>query len=519
MATSGTADAGEYKTHNLRLQWPFRMLLAGCSGNGKSTLTTRLVVLSSRVLTRTPARVLVLYSHMQPAYRELARQAPCPVKLLDGDLSTSPSNWPRSPGLWSSLMTCKRPTPAWWVLGSRSRPIIMTHPSFIWYRMFLTKTPATRPLAWMLLISSCSRTSGTCPRSPTWTSKYTGAVMTCWQPPIATPHPPGPTATWWLTSTSQPPRNFACLTSCFLMRTSRRHSPMDPPVRPEKRGVIAGEGPPISPAMGPHSGWPGTSAAWLLRLRPPGKCRQRAEDGFYRTFVATSTRSSAWAAAGGLLPRAPRHPRWTARRRHSKGPPRVGTVHGPLPMVSAASHGPDQGGGPRPAVAKSHEVHEATAGRRTDIGCGGKRLWGRWRGQKCGSPVQHQTTLDLHHSAGRAPAGTGLAGLGKQGCGHTAQDCASQGLGIAGAADGWWLYQLEAWYPGVDCRWHRTQGHQPSGPGRTCHATAPARESPVLGWVKILQGALLVISVFADDLMLTDGSRALTVSQSETSHC
>ena len=63
------------------------------------------------------------------------------------------------------------------------------------------------------------------------------------------------------------------------------------------------------------------------------------------------------------------------------------------------------------------------------------------------------------------------------------------------------------------------QGHQPSGPGRICRATAPARESPVLGRVQNLQGALLLISVFADDLMLTDGSRALTVSQSETSHC
>ena len=35
-------------------------------------------------MTRTPARVLVFYSHKQPAYREFARQAPCPVQLLDG---------------------------------------------------------------------------------------------------------------------------------------------------------------------------------------------------------------------------------------------------------------------------------------------------------------------------------------------------------------------------------------------------------------------------------------------------
>ena len=84
MTTSGTADAGKYEMHDLRLQWLFRMLLVGCSGSGKSTLTTRLVALSSRVMTRTPTCVLVFYSHMQPAYGELVRQAPCPVQLLDG---------------------------------------------------------------------------------------------------------------------------------------------------------------------------------------------------------------------------------------------------------------------------------------------------------------------------------------------------------------------------------------------------------------------------------------------------
>ena len=45
--------------------------------------------------------------------------------------------------------------------------------------------------------------------------------------------------------------------------------------------------------------------------------------------------------------RAPRHRRRPARRRHSKGPTRVGTVSGPLPTASAAGLGPDQGGGPR----------------------------------------------------------------------------------------------------------------------------------------------------------------------------
>ena len=84
MATYGTTDAGEYETHDLELQLPFLMLLTGCSRSGKSMLTTRLMALSSRVMTRTPACVLVSYCHMKPAYRELARQAPCLVELLDG---------------------------------------------------------------------------------------------------------------------------------------------------------------------------------------------------------------------------------------------------------------------------------------------------------------------------------------------------------------------------------------------------------------------------------------------------
>ena len=126
--------------------------------------------------------------------------------------------------------------------------------------------------------------------------------------------------------------------------------------------------------------------------------------------------------------RAPRHRRQSARRRLSKGPPQVGTVPGPLPTASAAGLGPDQGGGPRRGVPTSPEGREATARRRTDVGHGGGRLWGRGLGRGRGSSVQRQTALDLHHSTGRAPAGTGLAGLEKPDRGHTAQDCASQGL-------------------------------------------------------------------------------------------
>ena len=175
MATSSTANAGEYEMQDLQLQWPFRMLLPGCSGSCKSTLTTRLVALSSRVLIRTPAHVLVFYSHMQPAYRELARQAPCPVELLDGakHFTEQLTMEPRTPVIVNNTQaTLARLVSSWF-----TRRAHHYDPSFIWSIMFLTKTPATLPSAWMLLTSSCSRTPGTHPRSPTWTSKYTQAVI------------------------------------------------------------------------------------------------------------------------------------------------------------------------------------------------------------------------------------------------------------------------------------------------------------------------------------------------------
>ena len=99
----------------------------------------------------------------------------------------------------SSWTTCRRPTPVWWVTGSHTSSIYMTSPSFIWDRTSLTRTPATGPSASMPITSSCSRTPGTCPRSPTWTSKCTLAAMASWQLPSRTPQSCVPPATWsWL---------------------------------------------------------------------------------------------------------------------------------------------------------------------------------------------------------------------------------------------------------------------------------------------------------------------------------
>ena len=79
-------------------------------------------------------------------------------------------------GARSSSTTCRRPMPACWAPG----PIPMTRPSSIWSRTSLTKTPATGPSAWMPFTSSCSRTPGTCPRSPTWISRCNQVAMVSW---------------------------------------------------------------------------------------------------------------------------------------------------------------------------------------------------------------------------------------------------------------------------------------------------------------------------------------------------
>ena len=149
------------------------------------------------------------------------------------------------------------------------------------------------------------------------------------------------------------------------------------------------------------------------------------EDDYYRTSVVTSTHSVAWAAAGSLY--------CAHRGIGGRRPPQVGTVPGPLPTVSAASLGPDQGGGQCRVAPTPPEGGGATSHRRMDVENHGGWLWGLGQGWEWGSPVHHQTVLDLN-SAGRegagAPAGMGLVGLGKPGGGHTAQDCAKEALAL-----------------------------------------------------------------------------------------
>ena len=85
-------------TYDLRLKWPYRMLMAGSSGCGKTTLLTKIVASRERVMTTKPAQIVSFYSHMQQAYSEIQKVANCPVKLLKGDenLTSSVETPPRT---------------------------------------------------------------------------------------------------------------------------------------------------------------------------------------------------------------------------------------------------------------------------------------------------------------------------------------------------------------------------------------------------------------------------------------
>lgn len=71
-------------SEDVRLKWPFRMLVAGSSGSGKSTLMLRLVANAEECMTRSPKLIVVFYSHMQDTYEAIKKSSPCPVRFVKG---------------------------------------------------------------------------------------------------------------------------------------------------------------------------------------------------------------------------------------------------------------------------------------------------------------------------------------------------------------------------------------------------------------------------------------------------
>ena len=68
----------------LKLHWPFSLMICGSSGCGKTTLTIQIVENINEYSTFTPEKIYLIYSEMQPLYRELRSKSPCPVVLVQG---------------------------------------------------------------------------------------------------------------------------------------------------------------------------------------------------------------------------------------------------------------------------------------------------------------------------------------------------------------------------------------------------------------------------------------------------
>ena len=80
--------------HDLRLRWPFTLMIAGSSGSGKTILTSRLIIEAETTMTEEPKQVMIFYSHEQGAYDRLREECPYPVVMWQGapppDLETEP---------------------------------------------------------------------------------------------------------------------------------------------------------------------------------------------------------------------------------------------------------------------------------------------------------------------------------------------------------------------------------------------------------------------------------------------
>ena len=146
--------------------------------------------------------------------------------------NTSLSSWPRSPELWSSSTICRQPMPALWAPGSSLWHI--HHPSGSECLRQRPQPQDHQPK--YHLHHPVQECQGHVPGLPLGQA---GIPRWHWSSDSHLPHmlrPWGPTAIWWLTSTRQHQKNFACATPCSPTRTFPRYSPMDPPPSPERDG-------------------------------------------------------------------------------------------------------------------------------------------------------------------------------------------------------------------------------------------------------------------------------------------
>ena len=64
---------------DIRLKWPYRLLISGSSGLGKTTLVVRMLKNWTHCMDRKPKFIHIFFHHMQDCYNGIEKSADCPV--------------------------------------------------------------------------------------------------------------------------------------------------------------------------------------------------------------------------------------------------------------------------------------------------------------------------------------------------------------------------------------------------------------------------------------------------------
>ena len=69
----------EYDRTHFSMKWPFRVLLCGPSGVGKTSLVTQMVENPYECMTQSPKNIHIFFNHMQECYTRIKERSKCPV--------------------------------------------------------------------------------------------------------------------------------------------------------------------------------------------------------------------------------------------------------------------------------------------------------------------------------------------------------------------------------------------------------------------------------------------------------
>ena len=65
--------------HDIRLKWPWRLLISGSSGSGKTHLVSRMISNIDECSDKQPSNIHIFFNHMQEIYNDIKSNSSCPV--------------------------------------------------------------------------------------------------------------------------------------------------------------------------------------------------------------------------------------------------------------------------------------------------------------------------------------------------------------------------------------------------------------------------------------------------------